>query len=344
MVVGLAVHPRLAGRPRRVGAVVLAAVVAVAFVAALVHDGGPRGLGERLRDAVAAPVAARGVGNASLLSASANGRSDYWRAAWDESREHPWLGSGAGTFEVFWNRDRPTIYGARDAHSLYLETLAELGPLGLLLLAGTLAVPLVAFRSARREPLAAAVLAAYVAFLVHAAVDWDWELPVVTLAGLLCGAGLVAAAGAGRRRPLPAWTRWVALGGAGVLAAFALVGHVGNVAIDGSVDAAARGDFPAAERSADRAVRWNPWSAEARRLQGEAQLAQGHAAVARRSFRAGLARDEHSWRLWYDLALASRGSARADALAEALRLNRYSAEARALAGLGASDTIPRPGD
>jgi hypothetical protein len=27
--------------------------------------------------------------------------------------------------------------------------------------------------------------------LSHAALDWDWEMPVVTLAGLVCGAALV---------------------------------------------------------------------------------------------------------------------------------------------------------
>ena len=63
-----------------------------------------------------------------------------------------------------------------DAHSLYLETLAELGLVGLALLVLALAPPLVAgFRGVE-----AAATGGYVAFLIHAGLDWDWELPAVT--------------------------------------------------------------------------------------------------------------------------------------------------------------------
>ena len=78
-----------------------------------------------------------------------------------------------------------------DAHSLYVETLAELGPLGLVLLGVTLAVPIIAAVGARNDPLVAGAAAAYVAFLVHAGLDWDWEMPAVTLVGLLCGIGVL---------------------------------------------------------------------------------------------------------------------------------------------------------
>jgi len=40
----------------------------------------------------------------------------------------------------------------------------------------------------------AAAAAGYSAYLVHAGLDWDWEYPVVTLAGLACGAALLIAA------------------------------------------------------------------------------------------------------------------------------------------------------
>ena len=80
---------------------------------------------------------------------------------------------------------------ALDAHNLYLETLAELGPIGLALLVVLLGLPLVTALRVRWHPLASAATGAYVAFLSHAALDWDWEMPVVTLAGLVCGAVLV---------------------------------------------------------------------------------------------------------------------------------------------------------
>jgi hypothetical protein len=38
-----------------------------------------------------------------------------------------------------------------------------------------------------------AAAGAAVAFLVHAGVDWDWELPAVVVAGLCCLAALAAA-------------------------------------------------------------------------------------------------------------------------------------------------------
>src|SRR4029077_6139914 len=105
----------------------------------------------------------------------------------------------------WWLSRRPNGFGALDAHNLYLETLAELGPVGLLLLLGTLGMPLALLRRARRTPLGCACGAAYVAFLLHALLDWDWELAGVGLAGLLCGAGILVGAPSTRtlvlRRP-----------------------------------------------------------------------------------------------------------------------------------------------
>ena len=46
----------------------------------------------------------------------------------------------------------------------------------------------------RRAPLVATATGAYVAWLVHAAYDWDWELPGVTIVAFLC-AGCALAAG-----------------------------------------------------------------------------------------------------------------------------------------------------
>ena len=121
-------------------------------------------------------------------------RIDYWTVALDQWRENLWLGSGAGTFALYWLREESQS-AVLDAHSLYVETLAEVGPVGLTLLVVALSVPIVAAVRFREHPLAGAGAAAYAAYLVHAGLDWDWEMPAVTLAGLLCGVGLL---GAGR--------------------------------------------------------------------------------------------------------------------------------------------------
>lgn len=123
-------------------------------------------------------------------------RAQYWHVAWREWTSHPVLGSGAGTFGAFWNGGR-NRRGAQDAHNLYLETLAELGPIGLGLLLTGLALPLAALGRTRRSPYVPALFGAYAAYLLHAGFDWDWELPVVTFAALSCGSALLLAARAG---------------------------------------------------------------------------------------------------------------------------------------------------
>ena len=123
-----------------------------------------------------------------LAAQGGGGRPWYWHVAWEEFTDAPVAGRGAGTFELAWLEEQPIPESILDAHSLYLETLAELGLVGLGLLALALAPPLLAaFRGA-----SAAAAGGYVAFLFHAGVEWDWEMPAVTVAGLLCGAALLS--------------------------------------------------------------------------------------------------------------------------------------------------------
>jgi O-antigen ligase len=119
-------------------------------------------------------------------------RPAYWRVAVTDASERTLLGSGAGSFDDYWLEHRPIPAYVRDAHSLYLETAAELGVVGLVLLLCALGAPLVAAARTQDRKLVAPATAAYSAFLVHAGLDWDWEMPVTTLAGLACGAALLA--------------------------------------------------------------------------------------------------------------------------------------------------------
>ena len=124
---------------------------------------------------------------ADELAARGGDRAWYWSVAWNEVADAPVIGRGAGTFDLAWLERQPIPVGTLDAHSLYLEMLAELGLTGLALLLVALAGPLAtAFRGAH-----AAATGGYVAFLIHAGVDWDWELPAVTVAGLACGAAII---------------------------------------------------------------------------------------------------------------------------------------------------------
>ena len=72
---------------------------------------------------------------------------------------------------------------------------------------------------------------AYVAFIAHSAVDWDWQMPAVTLLALFVGAALVAAARPSRARPIKAPVRAVVAAAGIVAAAIAFVGLIGNIAL-----------------------------------------------------------------------------------------------------------------
>jgi O-Antigen ligase len=263
--------------------------------------------------------------NRHLFSLSGTWRIDLWRVALKDVAAHPLLGSGAGTYDRSWLRHRPTArLSVLDAHSLYLETLAELGSVGLALLLTLLAIPLVAAVRARRHPLVPLAFGAYVAFLVHAGVDWDWELAGVSVAALLCGVACLIAARAVRGgegatlgwRPRLAAT--VALVG---LSGFALVVLVGNMALSSSQVAAASGNWQRAEAKARTAIRWMPWSSDGWQQLGEAQLAAHQRAPAERSLRKAIALDPGNWNLWFDLARASSGRARRAALGRARSLD-----------------------
>jgi hypothetical protein len=141
-------------------------------------------------------------GTARLLSTKSS-RSDTYRVALDGFKAQPIHGEGAGSYEVRFMRTRRVDDKVRDAHSLPLQTLAELGIVGFALLlcflgaVGVALVRAVGGRGALRRSQSAAVGAAFVVWLVHACLDWDWEMPALTGAALVLGASLFAA---GRRR------------------------------------------------------------------------------------------------------------------------------------------------
>lgn len=334
--VSVALHgvARRVALDRRVGLAAAALLVVLGGVGgglAIARAGGPTKLVGNAYDAFVSPERPTGQDlNSRLVNLSGSGRADYWRVAWHEFTENPALGGGAGSYERYWVRDRPNAFFARNAHNLYLEVLGELGPVGLLLLCVALGTPLVAAVRVRRRPLVAAAAGAYVAFLLHAAVDWDWQLTGLTLTALLCGGAVVVAARPERPGPaartLTVPVRAAALALVLALVAFAFVLQVGNSAIATATRAADRGDAARATAQARRAKAWNPWSYQPWELLGEVQLARGDLGAARQSFHTAIAKDHASWTLWLDLAKASKGAARREALARAAALAPKSPE------------------
>ena len=113
----------------------------------------------------------------------------------NEFRARPLYGGGAGSFQAYWLEHRQIPVYVRDAHSVYLQTAAETGIFGALLVTATLVLPLSRVRRARHRPLWPYLAAAYFAYLVHAGVDWDWQMPAVTLPALFCGVMLLQSEG-----------------------------------------------------------------------------------------------------------------------------------------------------
>jgi hypothetical protein len=140
---------------------------------------------------------------ARLLEIGNDGRLPMWQVARDAYREDPLKGTGAGTFQLQWERHRnddeaPRLY----TYSLYLESLGELGLLGILLLGGALLTIFSALAWRLRDPgrpIYAAGLALAIAWALHAGVDIDWQSPAVCVPVFAVG-GLALA----RRREPPA--------------------------------------------------------------------------------------------------------------------------------------------
>ena len=190
--------PRMAPWPARA----LGAGVVVVLVVAGLAAGGV----DRVRDGWDDFSSAGVVGNTAqpgqrLTELGNNGRIEIWDVALQGGFEQrPWIGVGAGTYPLLWERDRPSYRNVFDGHSVYLETLGEMGIVGMALLGIALVVMLGAlwWRALRdRAPAWGALAAVATAWAVHAGVDWDWEMPAVT-AWVFCAGGLaLARAGVG---------------------------------------------------------------------------------------------------------------------------------------------------
>jgi hypothetical protein len=252
-----------------------------------------------------------GLGEASvqehLLSGSGNGRWQLWETAYDEFKRHPLEGRGAGTYEATWSEHGTLPLFVRDAHSLYFETLAELGLVGLLLLVGALVAGCAAavsrmLKTDGDDRSALAALSGVVAaFALEAAFDWMWEVTAVAVVafaalGLLSGP---ATASAGSRAP----ARATLLRAAAFAAAFAIllaqsVSLLADLRVRESRAAAERADYPEAVSDAQAASSLAPWFASPRLQLALVQELAGDVASARESVQAAAARDPIDWRIW----------------------------------------------
>ncbi|HEX8066690.1 MAG TPA: O-antigen ligase family protein [Thermoleophilaceae bacterium] len=324
------VEPRLARRASR-GAAILAAV---AFLAA----GGPGWVGDEYdRFAEGSGATPNTDLRERLTDFGNNGRIDHWRAARRGFAEDRLHGSGAGTYQLLWERHRSLIFAVSDAHGLYFEVAGELGVVGLLLLVGAILTILAGLaRRARGEsrPLYAALFAAGLAWAVHAGIDWDWEMPAATLWLFAAGAAALGApraeapagtdgeaappAAAGAAPPMDgSWRAPIAVALVAVAVTPVLLAISQNRLRDAS-RAFVAGDCPrAVDRALDTssvlAVRPEPYA-----IVGYCQVRRGFGQQGVRAMEKAVDRDPGNWEYRYGLAVA-RGAAGLDPRPESRR-------------------------
>jgi O-antigen ligase len=309
--------------------IVLALVCVALVAAAVLRSGGPVSLAQRGYDSFVAakPPAEASDLNRRLVDLNGNGRAQLWHVAFDALHGGRWLtGTGAGGFQRTWEQSPKANAVVRDAHGLYVETLSELGVVGLAAIVVLLVLPLAAGLRRRAAPLVPALAGAYATFLLHNAVDWDWELAGVALTGLFLGCLLLVAERRSPARHIELRLRLSFGVAAAALAGLAFVAAIGNGALARARSANAEHRYAAAADAAATARSWMPWSPEPLKALGESELERGRTVAARTSFRRAISVDPKDWQSWLDLAASVDGRARRAAVARARELYPTSPE------------------
>jgi len=253
----------------------------------------------------------------SILNFHGSGRYQFWESAIDASETATLRGIGPGTFEFWWSRHGTYSGYVRNAHSVYLENLAELGIVGLLLVGGFVlgVVGIGAVRAMRAPPERRLVLATATAgaagFAIAAALDWVWQLGALSVAFMLLAA--VAVGGFSvrqpsrrRRRTRRRYRNRVQRAVTAGVAAIALLAiwfplsgatHLRQSQLD-----AARGDLAAALTEAEDAEGAQPYAASPLLQQALVLERQGRLRAAGNAASAATRKEAEDWRNWFVLA------------------------------------------
>jgi hypothetical protein len=316
------------GRPEARAAIAGAATATIALALTL---GAPHALARDWNRffSGATPRGNQGDLRQRLTDPSNNGRSELWKVALRGFADDPVYGDGAGTYQILWDRERPRFAYTVNAHSLYLQAMAELGVPGLLLLVALIATVLVGLtrraRGAQRS-VYGALLAGGVVWAVHAGVDWDWEMPVVTLPFFAAAGLALSPRGASLGRWAHARAPRIALAG---LCLTAVVLPVLLIGSQSRLTQAERALYASkctqAASAAKSSISWLSARPEPYEILGFCDLRRGLPTLAVEQMHQALRRDPSSWERYYALALAqaSAGIDPRPAAARALQMNPH---------------------
>jgi len=176
----------------------LRATVGVVFLLMLggivTAEGGPSGWGDRAWEKFTQVSEDKVSDPARIVSSNSGNRWVWWEEAAGAWWDKPLQGWGAGSFAVTHKIYRQHELGVVQPHCMPLQYLAETGVVGALLILGALGFLFFAAldrvremgrRSDREREIAVALFAGAVAWFVHSLVDWDWDIPGVTVPALL---------------------------------------------------------------------------------------------------------------------------------------------------------------
>ncbi len=260
-----------------------------------------------------------GYGTGRLTSAAGESRYQFWSVAAEENASKPLTGTGSGTFEFWWMR-KGNGGAVIDTHSLYMQTLGELGVVGLVLLGGFLLAILIgggvrALSAGADRARLAAALAGCTAFCFTSIFDWMWQVPVLPVSALLLAAVLVTA-GDG---VLPVLERRgpglrLASAAVAILAILAIAVPLASTGLLRTSAADARtGDLQTAFDLARDAQNVQPDAASPRLQQALVLEVAGELALAAEAARAATEKESTNWHNWLVLSRieAERGEAAA---------------------------------
>ena len=287
-------------------------------------------------------VTAQQVGLIRHGLASASARGDYWRGAVAIAQDHPWLGTGPGTFGSIYPKYKTAMTEeAQLVHNSYLQMWSDSGVAGAVVFALLWLVALRdGFRLARQRTGGAAgiaVVAALTGWVVHGFMDFDLYVPGVAVPAFLM-LGILQGLKPIPERPTRRPAR-LARGTAGVALGIVVAWLAGRSLWADFCTAQAQqlaGSAPAAALGAVRqAIDLNPANPRYWSLAAELELRQGHAMAAVEFYRAAVGADPYRaayhWRL--ARALLATGNREAEAVEQlkiAVDLNptqgRYRAE------------------
>jgi tetratricopeptide (TPR) repeat protein len=250
------------------------------------------------------------------LFSGAGNRYDYWRVAWHVFTGQPAIGVGAGNYAPYYFRERRTQESIENPHSLELQTLSELGVVGLLLLlaaVGGVALGVARIApQARTSPGARGLLVAgtgvTVVWFVDASGDWMQLLPGVTaIAVCAMSAVTMAARGQPERARLGAGVRPqrlpALLGSAAIIFVLAIGGA--SLLRDGlarhyvnSARASLPSDPAAAIADSNRSLGLDPANLDAYYVKAAGQARFNRAALARETLLQAVQQDPGDFITW----------------------------------------------